>query len=53
MIVPSQCWVRERRNTVITSGHPLGFDRLELEFPVKHMQVTLCWNDEHMVGLED
>jgi hypothetical protein len=26
MIVPSQCSVSERRNTVITSGHPLGFD---------------------------
>ena len=27
--------------------------RLELEFPIKHMQVMLCWDDEHMVGLED
>jgi hypothetical protein len=24
--LPSQCWVRERRKTVITSGHPLGFE---------------------------
>jgi hypothetical protein len=24
--LPSQCRVNERRKTVITSGHPLGFD---------------------------
>jgi hypothetical protein len=37
---------RERRSSVITSGQPRGFDRLETKQSPKDVQIALGWNDE-------
>jgi hypothetical protein len=52
MILPSQFCVRERRKTVITSGHPLSFDiGFSLNSSSRTFNSHFLRDDKYMVGL--